>query len=156
MKNKSFSTSDFMNYINSPINISVIEKLYEENNINIEYCDLFYDFIITLTNLIVDSYFGDEIMTPKNRREHFEWAFNYTVKQFEKENIFFTDNADLKIYFANFLGDVFYDNKLKNEILLDNMLKLWRYMFNHNISKSRLDVDTMIEIYKMFKKSLFS
>ena len=44
--------------------------------------------------------------------------------------------------------------KEENKIALDNIIKLWVYIFDYNNNKSKSDMDTLIEVYKMFETSL--
>jgi len=52
--------------------------------------------------------------------------------------------------------EVYYpiSKKEENQIALDNIIKLWSYIFDYNNNKSKSDVDTLIEIYNIFENSL--
>lgn len=151
---KSYRTEDFLKYINTPLNISTVSTLYETNNVNIEYCDLYYDFIISLTNLIFKTYLGDTHTNDVEKRNHFNWCWNKVINNFKDEGINIGENIELYNYFIEFMNEVFYLIPDKNDILEKNVGKLWDYMFNHYIPKSRSDIDTLIEIYKLFELSV--
>lgn len=153
MKGK-YRTSDFLKYINTPLNQSTIKSLYEANNIDIELCNLYYDFIASLMNLIFDTYLGDELMDSKAQRGHFKWCWETNKKNFLNEGIDFGDDPELISYFMEFMLEVYYLYKEKDDVLISNINKLWEYIFNYNISKSRSDVDTFFEIYILFDKSI--
>jgi hypothetical protein len=44
--------------------------------------------------------------------------------------------------------------KNENQTALDNIIKLWVYIFEYNNNKSKSDMDTLIEVYKMFENSI--
>lgn len=121
-----------------------------------EKCDLYLDFVLSLSDLIFDTYMGDKITKGDDRIQHFKWCWDRTVKNFEVEGIYFGDNQELYDYFSNFMVEVFYsaDNKLTDINMTHNISKLWKYIFNYRVVKTRSDVDTFIEVYKMFEKSL--
>jgi hypothetical protein len=104
--------------------------------------------------LIFNTYLGDDIMNEKSQKEHFKWCWNKVRTNFSNEGITINDNQDLYNYFMEFLYEVYYNSDNKDTNSQGNILKMWEFMFNHGLSKSRSDVDTIIEIYKLFKLSL--
>jgi hypothetical protein len=87
---------------------------------------------------------------------HFEWCWDKNIVNFKKEDINFEDNDELKYYFREFTLEVFYnlDDKDNNPNVHRNILNLWSHIFNYKGIKSRADVDSFIEIYNIFDKSL--
>lgn len=145
----------FLAYINNPMNKESIEILYEANNIKFEKCDLYGDFVQTLLMLIFNTYMGDEYTNLENQIKHFEWCWDKTIKNFEEEGIFF-NNIKLYNYFLEFVFEVFYSNTDK-ENYEDNekgILRIWNEIFSFNSIKTNSDIDTLIEIYQIFDKSL--
>jgi hypothetical protein len=151
---RSHRTSDFLKYINTPLNQTTIASIYEINNIDIELCDLYHDFIVSLLGLVFNTYLGDEFTNEEQRVLHFKWCWNKNKENFSSENINFKDSKELYVYFLEFMVDLYYKVIDKDELLMENLLKLWSYLFNPNISKSRSDVDSFIEVYKLFDESL--
>jgi len=151
---KQYNTSDFLKYINSPLNGETINNIYEINGVEYELTTIFHDYIISLTKLIFKTYLGDDLTSKSDRKGHFNWCWNKTINVFNKENINIGNDSDLYTYFIEFMFDVFYSVSDKSDVLENNIIKLWTYMFNFNISKTKSDIDTFIEIYNLFKKSL--
>jgi hypothetical protein len=151
---KIYKTADFLKYINTPLNKSTILKIYEENNIKVEYLNLYYDFIISLTSLVFDTYLGDELTDRKHRVGHFKWCWDKVISNFKEEGINIGNNDDIYLYFLEFMTEVYYNYIDKDELQCNNIKKLWDYIFSRDISKSRTDIDTVLEIYKIFTLSL--
>jgi hypothetical protein len=151
-KNK---TLKFLDYINKPMSRESIIVLYSANNIKYEKCELYCDFIQSLIFLIYDTYLGDDITNENEQRNHFNWCWDKNIKNFKKENIEFNPTK-LKNYFLEFMLEVYYPitKKEENQIALDNIIKLWSYIFDFNNNKSKADIDTLIEVYNMFENSL--
>lgn len=150
------NTEKFLNYINNPLSRASIELLYSSHFIMFEKCELYKDFVLSLTDLIFTTYMGDKITNNDDRTNHFSWCWNQTVNNFELEGIYFSDNDDLYDYFIHFMFEIFYsvENKTDNNNIDINVIKLWKYIFNYRIIKTRSDVDTFIEVYNMFDESL--
>lgn len=150
------NTQEFLSYITNPLSKTSIELLYSSNYIMFEKCDLYRDFVVSLSNLIFDTYMGDSITNDEQRLNHFKWCWNRTIKNFEIEGIYFGENPELFDYFLNFMVEVYYsvDEKNSDTNINHNIIKLWKYIFNYKIVKTRSDVDTFIDVYQMFEKSM--
>lgn len=154
MANKN-KTLELFNYINKPMSKESITILYNANNITHEKCELYSDFIQSLILLIFDTYMGDEITSKEEQKNHFKWCWNKNIENFKKEGI---DVASTKLYnyFLEFMVDVYYSSSKKDEnpnIRL-NTIKLWLYIFDYNNVKSKSDIDTLIEVYKLFNTAV--
>lgn len=151
-KNK---TLKFLDYINKPMSRESIIVLYSANNIKYEKCELYNDFIQSLIFLVYDTYLGDDITNEQEQKNHFNWCWDKNIANFKKENISFS-NTKLKNYFLEFMLEVYYPitKKDENQVALDNIIKLWSYIFDYNNNKSKSDIDTLIEVYQMFENSL--
>jgi len=150
------NTKEFLSYITNPLSKTSIELLYSSNYIMFEKCDLFCDFVVSLSDLIFDTYMGDSITNDEQRLNHFKWCWNRTIKNFELEGIHIGNNQELFDYFSNFMVEVYYsvDEKNSDTNINHNIIKLWKYIFNYKIVKTRSDVDTFIDVYQMFEKSM--
>jgi len=145
--------SEFVNYITNPLTIDQMNLLYKANDVKFDRCNLYYDFIKSLNKVIVDTYLGSEyITTDREVNEHYLWCFNNIVDNFKEESIVFDDVVRLKEYFFYFYDELFYKNGDKVLNKLDNLAEL---SFDFHKIKSRSDIDIMIELYKLFEKSLY-
>lgn len=140
-----------LNYINKPMSKESILVLYAAHNIKYEKCELYSDFVQSLISLIFNTYLGDEITTVLDQKNHFKWCWNKNVTNFKLEGIF-VNSQKLYKYFYDFMFQVFYTvPKTEVEQANDNILKLWKYILDYNNNKSKSDVDTLIEVYKLFE-----
>ena len=154
MTNKN-KTLELLNYINTPMGKENIVLLYNANNIKYEKCELFNDYVQSLIILIFDTYMGDEFTDADDQRNHFKWCWNKNSDNFKKEGLKIGD-ARTYNYFMEFMFEVYYpvQKKTENTTLTFNILKLWSYIFDYNNIKTKSDIDTLIEIYKLFESSL--
>jgi hypothetical protein len=146
----------FMNYITKPLSDDSITILYSTNNVKYNRASLYLDFVLSLLHLSFDTYMGDDITNQELRMKHFDWCWNKNIENFKKESIEFQHNEELESYFKEFMLEIFYnlDGKDNNPHVKDNIINLWVHIFNYKGSKSRADVDSFLEIYNIFDKSL--
>lgn len=145
-----------LSYIGNPLSLTSIELMYNSNNIIYERSDLYKDFVMSLIDLIFNTYMGDAVTSEKDRVNHFKWCWDKTIKNFEAEGVLFGENSDLYDYFLNFMIEIYYsvEDKNEDENIEYNIVKLWKQIFNYQITKTQSDVDTYIEVYEMFDKLL--
>ena len=150
-KNK---TLELLNYINKPMSKENIAILYTTNGVKYEKCELFNDFIQSLLMLIFDTYMGDDITSPAEQKNHFKWCWNKNIENFKKEGLIIGDYKSYN-YFLEFMCDVYYPiTKKESQQATKNLLKLWSFIFDYNNVKSKSDIDTLIEVYKMLDNSI--
>ncbi len=143
-----------MAYINNPMTFEDIMMLYNENNIVLEKCDLYNDFIQSLIILIFDTYMGDDVTNKVEQVNHFNWCWNKNISNFKAEGLLF-DNDRLFNYYLEFMLEVFYCMDKKSLVYDGKAIsKLWLDIFDYNKTKTNSDVDFLIEIYAIFEKSL--
>lgn len=148
------NSAEFINYIVTPLSNEQMNLLYRANNIKYEKCNLYYDFIISLNKLVIDTYLGDDyINSDEDIKNHFDWCIEKNVSNFKDENIIFTNIEKLREYFYYFFYEIFYSIKEKNNVE-ERLNNLAIYSFDYHRLKSRSDIDVMIELYKIFEKSL--
>jgi len=145
---------DFLNYVNKPLNMENISLLLGDNNIIFERSVIYRDFILSLIDLVCETYMGDDITSDDEKINHFDWCWNKTLQNFKEEGIDFSRDDNLYEYFLNFMLETFYLSRKKSEKLHLNLLMLWSYIFGYTTPKSRSDIDSFIEVYKLFDKSL--
>ena len=146
--------SDFLNYINKPLDKENISNLYLTNNVIYERSIIYQDFVLSLIDLVCETYMGDDITNDDEKLNHFDWCWNKTINNFKEEGIDFSGDNNLYEYFLNFMLETFYLSKKKSNALHFNLLKLWSYLFGFTVSKTRSDVDSFIEVYQLFDNSI--
>lgn len=145
----------FLSYINNPLSNDSISLLYDAHNVIYEKCDLFSDFTETLMTLMFRTYLGDDCyLTENDKVNHFKWCWESTVNGFEKEGIYFGEDINLFDYYLNFAIEIYYTTKDKTEALNNNVVRLWKNTFNYRLTKTRSEVESFLEVYKMFDKTL--
>jgi len=148
--------SEYLNEINKPLNRGDKYLLYLglDKNIIYERCILYQDFTLSLIDLICQTYLGDDITNDDDKIKHFDWCWNKTAENFKYTGIDFGANLNLYEYFSSFAIETFYGAKLKTDKLHYNLLKLWNFLFDLTIIKSKADIDSFLIIYKIFDESL--
>ena len=148
------NSAEFIQYITKPLSMEEMTLLYKANNINYDKCNLYYDFILTLNRKINNTFLGDDVInSEKDINNHFEWCFNNTVKNFSKEGINLKETNLLQEYFFNFYVELFYNITNKKESL-EKLDKFPNMSFKYYRLKTRSDMDVLLELYRIFEKSL--
>ncbi len=100
----------FFNWMAKPLNPEDVDAWFRANNIIPEYSELFKDFCFSLLFLIKDTYLGDSHgdsketkigLTSEEKKQHFEWCWNTTLKNFEKNfgttiNNYYVNTSSIK------------------------------------------------------------
>ena len=156
MMSNTRKTQEFLSYIRTPLSQTSLNVLYSANNVRYERCQLYSDFIQSLVAKILDTYMGDAFTKKEQRPEHFKWCWDRNIEDFAKEGIFFNDSRELYGYFKQFMLDSFYysTDKADVDVVKENLTKLWKYILSYTTNKTRSDVDTFLEVYKIFDKTL--
>jgi hypothetical protein len=99
---------------------------------------------------------GDEFTKPVQRMEHFKWCWEENIQDFGNENINLKHSTELFYYFQQFMIDSFYTStdKTDMEVMKHKLTKLWKYILSYTTNKTRSDVDTFLDVYKIFEKTL--
>ena len=148
------NSAEFIQYITKELTMEEMTLLYKANNINYDKCNLYYDFIITLNRKVNNTFLGDDVINnEEDIKNHFNWCFNHTIKNFSKEGILFMETDLLKEYFFNFYVELFYYTPTKKDIL-DKLDKFPNMSFDYYRLKTRSDMDALLELYRIFEKSL--
>jgi len=115
--------------------------------------DLYFDFTVNLIGNIIFYYIDEESLSEdEDINNHFNWCFNRVCKEFEDEEIYFRDNDDLREYFIGYFYSQFYTTKKRDERFYK---KFWQDIFDHkNINKRKRSTYVLLEVYKIFDKSL--
>jgi len=148
------NSAEFIQYITKELTLEEMTLLYKANNINYDKCNLYYDFIMTLNRKVNNTFLGDDVINnEEDIKNHFVWCFNHTIKNFSKEGILFMETDLLKEYFFNFYVELFYYTPIKKDIL-DKLDKFPNMSFDYYRLKTRSDMDVLLELYRIFEKSL--
>jgi len=151
----------FFDWLAKPMDKEDINAWYLANNITPELTELFRDFCFSFLNLLKDTYLDDDFsdnketkvgMTTNQKKEHFKWCWDKTIKNFNKESIDFKFNNDDSEFFESFFFDVFYnqpDQKVKEQI--NNFFK---QIFDRGFNKTKSDIEMFTDIYKVLERSL--
>ena len=144
---------NFLTYINKPMSRESITMVYDANNVKFERCELYNDFTQSLLRIVFETYMGDEITDSIGKLKHFNWCWDKNTKNFKREGIIF-EGDKLYEYFLEYTIQVFYSSEKKNINFSDkDSLNLWVDLFDYSKQKTNSDMDTFIEIYKIFEKS---
>jgi len=153
---ESNKTEEFLRYVGSPLSKNNVSLLYSENNVKYDRCQLYLDFVLTLIKLVQDTYLGDDITKGKDLANHFNWCWDRTIELFAEEEIFFDNNKELQNYFLNFMLETFYasEDKSPESEVNKGINKHWNHIFGYSTIKTQSDVDTFIDLYQLFEKTL--
>lgn len=145
---------DFINEVIEPFNDNELSNLWIKNGIIYERNIVYRDFVLSLIDLVCETYLGDDITNNEQKDKHFEWCWNKTIKSFKLSGFDFSNNDTLWFYFSSFFKRLFYNIDVKNDKLHFNLLKLWSYLFNLAKNKSKPDMDIYLKVYKLFDQPI--
>ena len=151
----------FFDWLSKPLSDEDIYAWFMANNINSDLTELFRDFCFSLLSLMKETYLGGEYdtnnetkigMTNEQKKGHFKWCWDTTVKNFQKENISFEfENIDYE-YFESFVFEVFYEPY--DLTLKDSLEFFFSELFDRKKPKSKSDIEMFTDIYKLLERSL--
>ena len=150
-----YKGDSFLDYIHKPMSRDKIDKIYKQYGVNLEKCELYKDFTLSLLFLIFDTYMGDDLMSTDDQINHFNWCWIKNNDTFKKEGLKFEDEL-LYEYFFEFMFEVFYSSpKLLGYNYVDKpLITIWVDLFNFKNNKTNSELDALIELYLIFEKSL--
>jgi len=150
---------NFFSYISKPVTDEELQFWVDSNDICYQKLELFEDFVKSLVSLVYKTYLGDPEgqetninITDEDNIKHFEWCWDKTIKNFNKEGIFFGENGDHKDFMKSFLEETFYRQKIKEVKMSLN--KFFDEVFNLDKLPTKSDLDLLTSIYKSLDKSL--
>lgn len=152
---------NFYSWMIKPVNRDDVEVWFNMNNMILEKRQLFSDFTFGLYRLIKDTYLGDNldennetkvVLTDDEKESHFEWCWNKTIENFNKENIRFKLKGEHKEYYHQFFMDLFYNTEKKE--IAENIEKFFTELFNEQKAFTKSDLDMITDIYKRLDKNL--
>jgi hypothetical protein len=150
---KILKSFDFIEYISKPMERKDIHLILKINGFITERGDLLLDFCKSLTEKIIRTYLGDDVMSLEDREKHFQWCWESVLKDFGKELIYFTKKGDLRDYFEYFFYEIFYSEETKEEKSFEKTLYFVIKSFNYNMIRTKSEIDNYLDLYKIFNKS---
>jgi hypothetical protein len=115
-------------------------KLYFEKKIFYTQTEFIKDFLLTLLDKVERTYLGDEIMTVDNKKDHFGWCIDDTIKLFAKEEIHLNSDKFLKEKLFEIFNKFYYNLKKNKNTLEDIKLR-----FINTLNTSQARTTTQIE-----------
>jgi hypothetical protein len=152
---------NFFNWIAKPLPNDEVVTWFNVHNMIYEKIELYGDIFKSLNYIITDTYMGDSngdspetkiVMSPDDKKSHFDWCWNRMIQNFQKENITITLDGEHKDYLKSFYMDTFYHQTQKN--VKDSVPVFLNEIFNMSKPFSKSDLDMITEIYKMMEKNV--
>jgi len=150
---------NFFNYLSKNLDQDEVDIWFNANNIIPEKLELYYDFTISLYNLLTDTYLGENVdnetkvtLSEEDNQKHFDWCWKKTVDNFSKEGLEFNQNGDHYDYFKSFFDEIYYKQDNKN--IKDSIGKFFSDVFDREKPFTRSDMDMIYTIYKSLDKNL--
>lgn len=143
----------YLEFVSSENYKHQIDIWYKAYNISREKIELFHDFLISLYNLVDNTYLGPDVVElEEDQKNHFTWCWDKTLDNFSKEKIFFKERGQYFEYFWNFFLEAYYFQKLEDKTVRIN--EYFTKLFNFKYRKTRSELDMLTEIYKLFDQNL--
>ena len=134
----------YIEFLKSENHKNQVDTWYKAYNIVYEKTQLYRDFLISLLDLIDETYLGKDVLTDsEDIKKHFLWCFNEIVNNFEKEKIYFKRDGLYVDYLWVFFYETFYLNE--NE---DRIKRIRTYLYNiftFNYTKTKTDLEMLTE-----------
>jgi hypothetical protein len=152
---------NFFNWIAKPLPNDEVVTWFNVNNMIYEKIELYGDIFKSLNYVITDTYMGDSngdspetkiVLSPEDKKSHFNWCWGRMIENFQKENITITLDGEHKDYLKSFYMDTFYNQKQKN--VKDSVPVFLNDIFNMSKPFSKSDLEMITEIYKMMEKNV--
>jgi len=146
---------NFIEYISKPLDRAEMYQYYKINGIKPEKVELYYDFIYSLWDLVTTTHLGDDHMSEQDDINHFNWCWKKTIENFKREKIVFDDNKEIYTYFFSITQESFYSEE-KIEDNIRKVIDFWTACFNYRGIKTMSEMEALIDLYKLFNKSLYT
>ena len=95
-------------------------------------------------------YLGHDMMTDKDRLDHYTWCWVKTCDLVNTKLINFNQNDNAFTYLLDTYLESFYDTK---KDIITHLKKFWELIFNYNIKKSKPEIESYVKLYKTFELS---
>jgi hypothetical protein len=152
------SMENFFNYISKPVKPEDVELWFQMNNMIPEKLELYYDFTLSLYDLMLSTYLGDDQDSPttiktdnEDNINHFMWCWEKTITNFKKESIDINIEGDHQHYFKELFLEIFY--KPKDDAIKSGITGFFNDLFDLDKTFSQSDLDLLTTIYKNIDKN---
>jgi hypothetical protein len=150
---------NFFLYISKPVDGEEFDFWVDSNNICYLKMELFQDFVISLVNIVYSTYLGHETtietnikITEEDDLKHFDWCWEKTIKNFNKEGVYFELDGEHKTFIRSFLDETFYSQKVA-EVRM-SLVKFFSEVFNMDTIFTKSDLDLLTTLYKSLEKNV--
>jgi hypothetical protein len=127
------------------------EVWYKAYNITRERTELFYDFVLSLYELVESTYMGPDLLSAQvDQKNHFNWCWDKLISDLAKESIFLRERGEHHDYFWLFFQEAFYINDVNSFRIKEYFHKL----FTFDYKKTRSELDILTEMYKLLELNL--
>lgn len=129
-------------------------KFYHEKEIFYARLELIKGFLFHLLDIIDRTYFGDYIMTTKNKKEHFDYSLNRAIEQYSNQlNIQLNNSTTFSEMLFNLFFKNYYDNKKTRNSIDEFKFKITS-LFNHTDNKEVYQLEEINRYYTIFHKNI--
>jgi hypothetical protein len=147
------NTEGYIEFVTSESNKNQLYIWYKAYNITLEKTELYYDFLISLLDIIEETYLGNDVLlSQQDIQNHFTWCFDKLITNFQKENIIFKERGPHYEYLWLFFYEAFYITDSEGGII--RIREYFYKLFNFNYRKTRSELDMLTEFYKMLDQNL--
>ena len=150
---------NFFSYISKPITQDEFEFWMDSNDICFLKLELFRDFVVSLVDLIYDTYLGDDstnetkiTLSYDEDLAHFNWCWKKNLENFKKEGLFFEIDGEHYEFMKTFIDETFYAQKSK-EVRM-SLVKFFQEVFNTETMFTKSDLDLLTTLYKSLEKNM--
>lgn len=126
---------------------------YRAHNIIREKSELYYDFLSSILDLIDETYLGSDVLVSDNDIiNHYYWCFSKIINNFDQEGIHFTNKTNQYEYLWILLYRGYYKSVIEQKYII--LSEYFKELFTFNKVKTPIELESFIEIYKMFDQNL--
>jgi len=117
--------------------------------------EIYKDFTFNLLFYVYDYYLDKETLyLDEDIRNHFMFCYKKVCNEFLKEEIDFRENKELIEYFYTDYYHHFY--KSDTDVKQSFFVKFWGTIFNVDNPKNKNTLKVMVELYRVFDRSISS
>ena len=149
MKNR----DGYIEFLTSESYKNQAEIWYKAYNITREKTELYYDFLVSLLDLIEETFLGSDVLqSQEDIKNHFTWCFDKVISNFEKERIEIKNRGHHYEYLWLFFEEAYYQTQIEGGIT--RIREYFYKLFDFNYRKSRSELDMLTDLYKLFEQNL--
>jgi hypothetical protein len=149
---------NFFNWMTTPVPDDELIVWFNVHNMHYEKIELYGDIFKSLYLTIADTFMGNDDyetkieLTYDDNEKHFEWCWDETIKNFEKENILIALEGKHKDYLKSFFLETFYDNTQKK--IKDAIPSFLKDVFELSTHFTKSDLEILTEVYSLLDKNI--